>query len=356
MPEIIRQWIPTLSRLRFLVQILTLFLTVWGSVVVGHYAADKISTALPALSCAYDKEHGGYCVLIPLQHQMHHRVGEALVKAQQITQQVLLPTVIAMGTFLIFFFVLGKAFCAWVCPLGTVQEWLNKIGRRLGRPQQQLSAKGIRRARPVKWLILLGMVFIVPILAGAGAAPHALGNPYCDICPSRIVTTLLTANTDELALKTNSGWSMALSAIADILVGFMLVAALAMRQPFCRICPMLAMNAVFRHASLTRLVKIEHEKCEKCGVCTKACPMDIPEIHHKHGLKAFNEDCTLCGRCAEFCPDDGVIQVKFGPWPVFSSSREYYKKRVKQESPEGMPKPIKLVRKSALPPPVADAT
>lgn len=337
--------VPTLSRFRMLIQVVTLFLTVWGSVVVGHYMANKISTALPALSCAYDKQNGGFCILVPLQHQMHHRIGESLVKAQKIAYEVLLPTLISMGTFLAFFFVLGKAFCGWVCPLGTVQEWINKLGRRLGRPQHQLEDKSARRARPIKWLLLLGLVFLIPIMAGGGVAPHSLGNPYCDICPSRIVTTLLTADTEELALRTQNGFSMALSGFADILTGFVLVAALAMRQPFCRICPMLAMNALFRHASLTRLVKVRSEKCEKCGICTKACPMDIPEIHHESGRKAFNEDCTLCGRCVEFCPDDGVISIKFGPWAVFSSSREYYKKRLKMETPEGNPKPIKFVRK-----------
>ena len=44
---------PTLSRVRFAVQLAMLFLTVYGSVVVGTYAADKITGALPALSCAF---------------------------------------------------------------------------------------------------------------------------------------------------------------------------------------------------------------------------------------------------------------------------------------------------------------
>lgn len=336
------------SRLRFLVQMLTLFLTVWGSTVVGYYAAEKISTALPALSCAYDKANGGYCVLIPLQHQMHHRIGESIVKAQQITTQVILPIAISLGSFLIFFAVLGKAFCAWVCPLGTIQEWLNKLGRRFQRPQHLLANATARRIRPLKWVILIGLVFLVPLLAGMGVAPHSMGNPYCDICPSRIATTLLSVDIEQVAWKRTDLASTALSAIANVLAGFVLIAAFAVRQPFCRICPMLAMNAVFRHASLARLVKAKHDKCEKCGICTKACPMDIPEIHHEHGRKAFNEDCTLCGRCAEFCPDDNVIQVKLGPWAVFSSNRDYYKARVKRESPEGEVKLIKIVRKTDI--------
>ena len=71
--------------------------------------------------------------------------------------------------------------------------------------------------------------------------------------------------------------------------------------------------------------------------------MDIPEIHHESGRKAFTEDCTLCGRCAEYCPDDGIIRIKFGPWSVFSSRREYYKKRLKMEAPEGSIKPVKFI-------------
>jgi NAD-dependent dihydropyrimidine dehydrogenase PreA subunit len=333
-----------LARLRFVVQLFTFFLTIWGSTVLGYYTADKISTALPALSCAYDQHNGGYCVLIPLQHQMHHRIGEALVKAQQISQQVLLPTLISLASFALFFFVLGKAFCAWVCPLGTVQEWLNRLGRRLGLQQNAIAPQATARVRPWKWLILLSLVFAVPLAAGMGVAPHSLGNPYCDVCPSRIVTTLLTGNVDEFAVN-ESGWlKFALGAVANTLFGFVIIAALALRQPFCRICPMLAMNAMLRHVSLTRLVKRQSDKCDKCGICHQACPMDIHEIHTEHGRKAFHEDCTLCGRCAEYCPDDGVISIRFGPWPVFQSSRNYYKQRVKNESPNGDPKPIRIVR------------
>lgn len=335
----------SLARLRFVVQLFTFFLTVWGSTVLGYYAADKISTALPALSCAYDQQNGGYCVLIPLQHQMHHRIGEALVKAQQISQQVLLPTLISLGSFALFFFVLGKAFCAWVCPLGTVQEWLNRLGRRLGLQQNAIAPRATSRVRPWKWLILLSLVFAVPLAVGMGVAPHSLGNPYCDVCPSRVVTTLLTGNVDEFAVNESSWLKFALGAVANTMFGFVVIAALALRQPFCRICPMLAMNAMLRHASLTRLVKRQSDKCDKCGICHKACPMDIHEIHTEHGRKAFHEDCTLCGRCAEYCPDDGVISIRFGPWAVFQSSRDYYKQRVKNESPNGDPKPIRIVRK-----------
>lgn len=326
---------PTLGRLRLTVQIAMLVLTVWGANLVGYYMAEKVSGNLPALSCAYDKQTGGYCELISLQHVIHHRVGETLAQAGAVTLQALLPLAFSLLTFFAFFVLLNKAFCGWICPLGTVQELLNRLGRRLNLPLQRLEPGNVGRVRPVKWLLLLTLVLILPLLTGLGVTPHGLGNPYCDVCPSRIVTTLLSGDTEQLAMNVGGTLEFTLGAIANTLVGFILVAAFAVRQPFCRICPMLSLNAAFQRLGLLRLVKKQNDKCDKCGVCAKACPMDIVEIAREHGAKAFHEDCTLCGRCAEFCPDDRVIQLKFGPIPVFSSSRDYYKQRIRLESPEG---------------------
>lgn len=340
---------PTLGRFRFAVQLVMLVVTVYGSAWVGSYAAEKISGQLPSLSCAFDKQNGAYCVLIPLQHQMHHRIGDALVKGQQVLTGVLLPLGMMLLSFYAFFFFLNKAFCGWICPLGTVQELLFKLGRRLKRPLNQLEPHQVGKVRPVKWILFLGLVLGLPLLAGMGVAPDQVGDPYCQVCPSRLATTLLTADTEQLALRTETPINFTLGAFGNMLFGFVIIAALAARQPFCRICPLMAMNAVFQKLSPMRLVKAKHDKCEKCGVCEKACPMDIHEIAREHGGKAFHEDCTLCGRCAEYCPDDGVIQIKFFGLSLFKSSREYYKRRVKSETPEGSPKKRVIQIKLAKP-------
>ena len=190
----------------------------------------------------------------------------------------------------------------------------------------------------MKWLLLLLLVLALPVMAGMGVTPNEAGDPYCQVCPSRLATTLLTADAEQIAVRTSTTVNFALGALGNALFGFVIIAALAVRQPFCRICPLLSWNALFQKLSPMRLVKKQYDKCEKCGVCQKACPMDIHEIGREHGTKAFHEDCTLCGRCAEYCPDDDVIQIRFFGIRLFGSSREYYKKRVKQETPEGVAK------------------
>ncbi len=335
----LRRLFPTLGRARFTVQILMLFVTVYGGALLGSYTVDRISQSLPALSCAYDKMTGDHCILIVNQHLLHHRVGEALVKAKQVTFKVFIPVVISVGVFFMFFFFLNKMFCGWVCPMGTVQELLFRIGRRVGRPLNRFTPANVGRVRPVKWLMLLVLVLGVPLLAGMGVTPNEAGDPFCQVCPSRLATTLLTADTEQIAVRTSTTVNFALGALGNAMFGFIIIAALAARQPFCRICPLLSWNALFQKLSPMRLVKKDaHEKCAKCGVCEKACPMDIHEIGAEFGKKAFHEDCTLCGRCVEYCPDDDVIQIKFFGFRLFGSSREYYKNRVKLESPEGMPK------------------
>ncbi|MCW8862231.1 MAG: 4Fe-4S binding protein [Rhodospirillales bacterium] len=326
----------TLSRIRLFVQLVMLVVTVYGGAVMGHYLSDKISNELPALSCVFDQENGAYCTLLPIQHQLHHRVGEGIVRLQGFTFSMLIPIAITLLTFYAFFVFLNKAFCGWVCPLGTVQEVLYKVGRFVGLPVRRLAKDNVGRVRPAKWMILGGLVIVLPLLAGLGVAPHAAGDAYCQVCPSRILTTLMTGSTEQMAVPT-SGWvDMMFAALRNAIFGFVIIAAFAVRQPFCRVCPMLALHALFRRLSPMRLVKKPHEeKCGKCGLCAKACPMDIHEIADDHGHKAFHEDCTLCGRCAEFCPDDDIIQLKFGPVPLFRSSSDYFRNRTKIDKPDG---------------------
>lgn len=326
----------TLGRVRFIVQIFMFIFLVYGGTMVGHYAADKISGSLPALSCAYDQKDAAYCVLIPTQHQLHHRVGDTLVNIQQFSFKVLLPLLFTFLSFYAFFVFINKAFCGWVCPLGTFQELLYKLGRGIRLENRYaLTPAQTYFVRPIKWLILVFFVFFLPLLAGLGVTSDATGDAFCQICPSRILTTLATGDFEQLTINQASLGDWFFSAIRAALFGIIVVTALTLRQPFCRICPLLAFNAVFQSLSPMHLVKQPHDKCSKCGICHKACPMDIHEIWKESGTRAFHEDCTLCGRCAEFCPDDHVIQLKWAKWSVFSSAREYYKRRIKGEKPEG---------------------
>lgn len=322
-----------LSVVRKLVQLAAFLFLVYGSTLVGFYLTDKISGTFPALACAYDFQTADYCVLISLQHQVDHRVGTILAAGGAIAG-ALIPTLITLVTFALLFILLNKAFCGWICPLGFFQEVMTMIGQKLGlATRQNLPETTVQRLRPVKWLILVLLVLVFPLLTGLGFVGHELGSPYCSICPSRILTTLATGDTSQLVVDNTSTGYMALSVFGTFLFGLMVALALKVRQPFCRVCPMLALHAAFRKLGLVRLVKNATPRCEKCGLCAQACPMDIREVHTEMERRnVLFPDCTLCGRCVEFCPDVGVLSLKYAVIPVFKSGPAYFKQRRRMQN------------------------
>jgi len=320
-----------LSVIRKIVQLLAFVFLVYGSVFVGFYSADKISGAFPALACAYDAKTADYCVLIPLQHQFGHLLGPA-ISAGVFGLSVIMPIVTTLVSFLVLFVLLNKAFCGWLCPLGFFQEVIGMIGQKLRiNRSESLDSSLIDRIRPVKWLMLLFLVILFPLASGLGFVGHELGDPFCKICPSRILTSLAAGQLNQLYIDTSSIGFMILSIIADTMFGLILVLSLTMRQPFCRICPMLAMHTVFKRVGLVRLVKSYTSRCDKCGLCAKACPMDIREIHTSKEKDILFPDCTLCGRCVEFCPDKGVMALKYVTIPIKVSDPQYFKARNKAQ-------------------------
>ncbi len=320
-----------LSVIRKLVQLLSFVFLVYGSAIVGFYASDKLSNAFPALACAYDAKTADYCVLIPLQHQFGHSIGPA-INAGMFTLSLLMPLLTTMLTFVLLFVVLNKAFCGWTCPLGFFQEVVGMIGQKLRIHRvESLDEATVKRIRPVKWAMLFVLVLLMPLASGLGFLGHDFGDPFCKICPSRILTSLAAGQLNQLHVDTSSVGYMFLSVTADTLFGLILVLSLSMRQPFCRICPMLAMHAVFRKIGLVRLVKHYTSRCDKCGLCAKSCPMDIREIHTSQQKDILFPDCTLCGRCVEFCPDKGVMELKYASIPILVADPQYFKGRNKAQ-------------------------
>ena len=79
---------------------------------------------------------------------------------------------------------------------------------------------------------LLKLAVVLPLIAGLGIGPHAMGDAYCQVCPARIATTLLTADTEQMAVPVSGDWAaFGFAAFRDALFGFVVVAALAVRRP-----------------------------------------------------------------------------------------------------------------------------
>jgi polyferredoxin len=69
--------------------------------------------------------------------------------------QVIVPTMAVSIFFVVFTLVLGRAFCGWICPLGTLIDASAKV---LKPPEQRFSARTHARLQLVKYWVLVVMV------------------------------------------------------------------------------------------------------------------------------------------------------------------------------------------------------
>lgn len=58
------------------------------------------------------------------------------------------------------------------------------------------------------------------------------------------------------------------------------------------------------------LIQVNHEKCTKCGLCTKVCRGTLGM--GEHGPEVNDEYCIACGHCVAVCPN-GALDHKLAP-------------------------------------------
>ena len=76
-------------------------------------------------------------------------------------------------------------------------------------------------------------------------------------------------------------------------------------DPACmNYCPVHAIYADEESGART----VDTKKCIGCGMCSQACPWNMPRVDSETGVST---KCISCGRCAEQCPNGAI---KFIDW------------------------------------------
>jgi len=218
--------------------------------------------------------------------------------------------------------VLGRVFCGWVCPLGTlnhVASWLSP-GVRGGR---RVKANRWRPAQRLKYYLLAGFL----LASVAGTTQVGLLDPICLLVRSVGLSALPAANqtakggADGL-YRTGSG---ALQRTADRLhdartavlpttgahyhhawlIGVLFVVVLLLNRRvtrfWCRIlCPLGALLGALSRWTWLGMRK-DHEACTSCNLCMVHCQgADMPIGHERWRAP----ECHLCFNCEGVCPHD----------------------------------------------------
>jgi len=208
-----------------------------------------------------------------------------------------IPPIHAAAMFLLAAFLLisllgKKAFCSWLCPVGTLSEALWRLGQRLFGRNVSLPRWLDVPLRALKYLLLAAFLYIVAVMP-AEAIESFMASPYG-----------LIADVKMLNFFRYIGGS------AAITIGALIVGSVFITNLWCRyLCPYGALLGLVSMASPFK-VRRDAEACIDCGGCAKACPARLP-VDQKSRVRSA--ECTACLSCVAVCPAQNALQLALPP-------------------------------------------
>jgi polyferredoxin len=179
-----------------------------------------------------------------------------------------------------------RAFCGYLCPIGTISEWLSVTAEKLGLRVLRVPAVADRVLSAAKYLVLAA------VLATTWQAGELLFRGYCP------AYALLGRHGADVTY-----W-------AYVVAGAIVVTSLAVTMPFCRwFCPLAAVLNPLSRFGVAR-IKRDGATCSDCGRCRKSCPMAIPVDQVPQVTDAR---CLACMNCVEACPSRKGRSLAWGP-------------------------------------------
>lgn len=304
------------NRFRFWFQLVAFVLFVYG----GYLAID-LGSRLPFFSCGYNQEgRAGVCYLLPLQHQLSQPWPRLFGYAG-------IAVLTGFLVFTLWFIVLNKGWCGFVCPLGTVQDWLTALRRRVGIRYSTYSQGQFAQLTRIKYL-LLALMILIPLGIGGGLFSHSMSPPFCLICPARMILPMFTGDFTQFTIDFSSKAAMVMTALGISVTALFLVGSFVKKRFFCFFCPMSALHYLISKLALFKLKK-DGGKCTRCGDCYNVCDMEIKEIADDVKTKdIMTDDCTMCLKCVASCPEKGALKATFADIPIFESTEEGFIKRM----------------------------
>ena len=239
------------------------------------------------------------------------------VEAAVASKTVVPPMLIALVVGIVLVLLLGRAFCAWGCPVPLLRRIFGLKEPNSCHPERAKRVEGSRAAPAERSAKREGArasdALDIPdsrrggvadsrnwVLGGTLLSTAVFGFPvFCLICPVGLTFATLVAvwrlfQFNEVALS--------LLVFPAILV----LEGVVLRKWCSRFCPLGALlslvsrlNRTFRPVS-NEAACLRSAKGEACHQCAEVCPEGI-DLHDPAASAPLNE-CTKCRACADACP------------------------------------------------------
>jgi len=219
----------------------------------------------------------------------------------------------ALVTIVLTVFV-GRFFCGFVCPLGTISQFTGWLARRRQDTASRLEANRPRPLQSFKYYLLAFLL----VLALMGTVLTGLIDPLPLIYRSVNLTLAPIADQGVNVLSEGPRYYASAWLIGII---FLAILGLTLVRPrfFCRfLCPLGALFGLASRFTPWRIGKTT-DRCGECRLCDEYC-----EGGCRPSGKIITGECVLCFNCFDRCP---VGRITFAgkpsaageePWPDLS--------------------------------------
>jgi polyferredoxin len=227
---------------------------------------------------------------------------------------------------------LGRFFCGWICPLGSIHHFFSSLRSERKRGKQLIESNRYKRWQTTKYYLLVAA--LVAAVLGTGVIgwldPFSLlvRSLGLSILPStdyalNAVLGAMEHSRFALVQMAGSGLHFIFGALLlgfkqpyfrqGVWLGLIFIFLLALNfrvtRFWCRaLCPLGALLGIASRRSILGLVK-SPERCEDCNRCLLRCQGGDDPIG---GVPWRQPECHLCLNCIDECPEHG-LQFKFFP-------------------------------------------
>lgn len=245
-----------------------------------------------------------------------------------------------LATILTMTIVLGRFFCGWLCPFALYMDLLS-IARKATRIRHRNLPQRLNVALHRLRYLLLAFFLLLPFMltsidpalypqalffAGPFKPLHVTLAPLVPLIvpwKGQLVVGNINFSYPYLQEITNYAGDYA-TILSLLFVTLTVLGALIFRRMWCRFCPTGSSLAIVNHLKGFKWTPVLHinkdeEKCTKCGICKRVCPVQVTEIYDQKGGKIATSMCTLCLRCVEMCPEQSCLNLKIGRKTLFKS-------------------------------------
>jgi len=195
---------------------------------------------------------------------------------------------IILGAVLLLTLLFSRGFCGWICPFGSLQEWLGMLGRKIFKKQYNPTGPWERRLRYLKFVILAVIV----------AFTWHLG-------------TLVFRPYDPFLAFFHLGAGIGEMPFAYAMLAVLLLGSLKYERFFCKYaCPLGAVIGILGKVGLTKVVRTD-EGCKGCNICQKSC---FAHIDFLSTNAIHDAECNHCLDCVVHCPKPNVLALRGAGW------------------------------------------